>query len=106
MSALTENNKKEIEEQYRKWKEKREKKVLLTIFFNLPSLKDGPDISFRIIKSIYESKKIESATYNPGTNVVTIIAKWDEPEIPSKIDKIRSNPEVYDVNVKILTPLF
>lgn len=106
MSALTEKNKREIEEQYKKLIEKKEKKILLSIYFDLRDPKDGPDISFGIVNFVYQLKEIESAGYSPGTNLVTVVAKWREEDIPSNVAKIKLRPFVTDVRVKIMTPLF
>jgi hypothetical protein len=106
LSALTEKNKREIERQYKEWKRKREKKVLLSIYFSLQNANDGPDISFRIVKSVYGLGNIESAGYTPGTNVVTVIANWEALELGKNIEQIKRISEVSDVEVKILTPLF
>jgi hypothetical protein len=105
MSSLTDKKKREIEEQYAKMKQEAERKVLLNVICDIRNINEGSIISQRILKEIYKIHGIESASYTYGTNVITVIAKWNDP-ISYIIEKIKKLPLVLDVSGKALSPLF
>jgi hypothetical protein len=101
MSSLTEKRKQEIEEQFAKMKREAERKVLLNVTCDI---KDIPIISQRILKDIYKIYGVESASYTYGTNIITVIAKWNEKSYI--VENIKKLPLVLGVSGKALSPLF
>jgi hypothetical protein len=104
VSSLTEKRKREIEEQFAKMKREAERKVLLNVTCDIKDINDGPIISQRILKDIYKIYGVESASYTYGTNIITVIAKWNE--ISYIVEKIKKLPLVLGVSGKALSPLF
>ncbi len=58
------------------------------------------------MKSIKIMNGIESFSYSYGTNVITVVALWEEIEANSKVEAIKKIDKVIDVKAKILSPLF
>jgi hypothetical protein len=106
MSSLTERKKKEIETQYREMVAKRARKVFLTVFCNVRHLQDTLAIPQVIMDSIRKLKGIESVSYTNGTNVITVIAQWEDYKVNYNIRQIKRIPNVMKVTVEILSPLF
>ena len=96
----------EIETQYQDMMAKRARKVFLTVFCKIRSLEDTLTIPQMIIDSIRKMKGIESVSYSNGTNVITVIAQWEEFEVNYKIRQIKKIPNIKNVTAEILSPLF
>jgi hypothetical protein len=89
MSSLTERKKKEIETQYREMIAKRARKVFLTVFYNVRRLQDTFAIPQVIVDSIRRMRGVESVSYTNGTNVITVIAQWDDYKVSYNIRQIK-----------------
>jgi hypothetical protein len=100
MSALTDRKKREIDEQLAKIKREAEKKALLNVICNIKNIND----SQRILKDIYKIYGVESASFIYGTNIITVLTKWDEAS--DIIEKIKKLPLVQQVNGRALFPLW
>ena len=106
MSSLTERKKKEIETQYREMVAKRACKVFLTVFCNVRRLQDTLAIPQMIMDSIRKMRGVESVSYTNGTNVITVIAQWEDYKVNYNIIQIKKIPNVRKVTVEVLSPLF
>lgn len=106
MSALTERKKKEIESLFLKMKQKTYKKVMLYVTCNIQGVNQEPIIVDRILKTINNMNAIESASYDYGTNTITVTANWKDYEISQMIESIKAIPNVLDIKAYILNPLF
>ena len=56
-----------------------------------------PVIADQIIKTINNMTDTESASYNYGTNIITVTANWKDYEVPLKIKSIKEIPNVLDI---------
>ena len=106
MSSLTERRKKEIETQYREMVRKRARKVFLTVFCDVRCLQDKLAIPQMIMDSIRKIMGVESVSYTNGTNVITVIAQWEDYKVNYNIRQIKEIPNVRKVTVEVLSPLF
>jgi cell division protein FtsX len=106
MSALTPRKMKEIDDQIRELKKKRSPKVFLTVFCDVKSLEDTFVIPQKIMDSIYKLKDVESVSYTDNSNVISVMAQWNEFEVDAKVEKIKSIPNVVKVTASILHPRF
>jgi hypothetical protein len=104
MSSLTERKKREIETQYREMIAKRARKVFLTVFCNIRRLQDTLVIPQMIMDSIRKMRGVESVSYANGTNVITVIAEWEDYKV--NVRQIKKIPNVREVTVEVLSPLF
>lgn len=100
MSALTEK-KREIETQFRKMKARRPTRFFYMFFVTKKHY--GPQM---IMDSIKRKKGVESISYTNGTNVITVLAQWEDFEISGKIMEIKSIRHVTGVRTELLAPLF
>jgi hypothetical protein len=106
MSALTERKKREIETQFRKMKARRAYKVFLYVLCDTKTLRDTFTIPQMIMDSTKRKKGVESIYYTNGTNVITVLAQWEDFEISGKIMEIKSIRHVTGVRTELLAPLF
>jgi hypothetical protein len=106
LSALTERRKREIEHLYNELKKKSQSKVLLYVICDIADMNSASSIVEEVMKSIKIMNGIESVSYSYGTNVITVVALWNEIEANSKVDAIKKIDKVIDVKAKILSPLF
>jgi hypothetical protein len=70
---------------------KRARKVFLTVSCNVRSLQDTLAIPQKIIDSIRKIKGVESVSYTDGTNVITVIAQWEDYKVDYNIRQIKKN---------------
>jgi hypothetical protein len=105
MLSLTPRKMKEIETQLREMISKRDRKVFLTVLFNVRSLEDTLTVPHTIMDPI-RMEGIESVAYTNASNVITAMAQWKEFEVSSKIREIKKIPDVRKVSAEILEPLF
>jgi hypothetical protein len=106
MSALTPKKMKEIDNQIREMKEKREPKAFLTVFCDVRNPEDALIIAQKIMDSIYKMKGVESVSYTDNSNVISVMALWDKSDVIDKVGIIKSIPNVLKVDATILQPRF
>jgi nitrate reductase NapAB chaperone NapD len=97
---------KEIDDQIRELKENRVPKVFLTVFCDVRNQEDALIIPQKIMDSIYKMKGVESVSYTENSNVISVMALWNESEVSDKVEEIKSIPNVVNVTASILRPRF
>ena len=106
MSSLTPRKMKEIDNQLRQMREKRDRRVFLTVFCNIRRLEDTLALPQMIMDSIRKINGVESVSYTNGTNVITVIAQWEDYEASYYVKRIQKIHNVRKVTVDVLSPLF
>jgi hypothetical protein len=59
-----------------------------------------------IMDSIRKMRGVESVSYTNGTNVITVIAQWEDYKVNYNVRRIKKIPNVREVTVEVLSPLF